>query len=241
MSSFILRAAVHAQHRAACLSNSIVATRLFTTRQPASIQHNDAKEETPRSMYDRGLRPDESMLQQVLARGIRPYFYYIDLNGHIFLQDTIRKDSTSCYKDVKFLNFFVHRLRPNTTTLFPEYAWQSPCGKEINFVEAADTPIVFHDLQDGQLLWAGTFKTPFLPDQVRVSYSTGRFYHPLPSPLHMKTEVEVLSTPHRQIQMYRGSTFGLLRSSLVQNELADDIDEKSFAWKGTRFAFKHVP
>ncbi|KAF9944501.1 hypothetical protein BGZ65_011963, partial [Modicella reniformis] len=100
------------------------------------------------SLHDRGHCPNQNTLRLLMSKGIRPYFYYIDLHGQVFLQDTTPKNFTSCYKDPKFLDFFISRIKPNSTALFPEYPWVSPCGKELNFVEVADTPIIFHGLQD---------------------------------------------------------------------------------------------
>ncbi|KAG0243447.1 hypothetical protein BGX31_010730 [Mortierella sp. GBA43] len=117
-----------------------------------SSLHPDQHEEPAISMHDRGLRPAHDSLLHLQAKGIRPYFYYIDIHGHIFLQDTTPKNFTSCYKDPRFLDFFVSRIKPNDTGLFPEFAWISPCGKELNFVEAADTPITFHGLQNGRYM-----------------------------------------------------------------------------------------
>lgn len=68
-------------------------------------------------------------------------------------------------KSAKFLDFFWRNLKPNKANkpgseggrLHPEYPWLSPCGKEMNFVKAADVPIVFHTLtHDGKLIYAAT-------------------------------------------------------------------------------------
>ena len=102
------------------------------------------------ALFDRGIKPSPAVLETIVAKKIRPYFYYIDIHGQIFLQDTHPKDLTSCFKDTRCLDFFMPRIRPNNTPYFPEYPWQSPCGKELNFVEAEDTPIVFHSLIQGE-------------------------------------------------------------------------------------------
>lgn len=68
-------------------------------------------------------------------------------------------------KSAKFLDFFWRNLKPNKAIkpgsegerLHPDYPWLSPCGKEMNFVKAADVPIVFHTLtHDGKLIYAAT-------------------------------------------------------------------------------------
>lgn len=45
----------------------------------------------------------------------REYFYYIDHQGMLFLDDSRMKNFTSCFKDKKFLQFFFKRVRANTT------------------------------------------------------------------------------------------------------------------------------
>ncbi|KAF9351676.1 hypothetical protein BGX34_000421 [Mortierella sp. NVP85] len=199
-------------------------------------RQDDCGEPPAVSMYDRGRRPDQDALKQLLAKGVRPYFYYIDIHGRVFLQDTTPKDLTSCYKDPRFLDFFISRIKPNSTGLFPEYSWISPCGKELNFVEAADTPITFHGLQDGHLLWAGTQRTPFFPNQLCVSASTGRIYHPLPRPLQAPLEASM--GPGKQ---HQGCNFGLLKSSMVLSELAAGLEHDSVLWQGSRFPLTVLP
>ncbi|KAG9324781.1 hypothetical protein KVV02_005372 [Mortierella alpina] len=183
-------------------------------------------------LYDRGQRPDPDATRRLQDLNIRPYFYFIDVHGQVFLQETHPKNFTSCYKDPKFLDFFIRRIRPNETAHFPEYTWQSPCGKEVNFVEAADTPVVFHGLRDGQLMWAGTLKTPFLPDRLCVSESSGRLYHPLPASMTIQ--------PTSEDNDANGLGLGLLKSSMVLSELAAGLDQDSIVWKGQRFALRRI-
>ncbi|KAF9913995.1 hypothetical protein BX616_009175 [Lobosporangium transversale] len=203
--------------------------------------HHLSLEESPRSMYDRGHQPDPDELRRLLTKGIRAYFYFIDVHGQVFLQDTNPKNFTSCYKDPKFLDFFLRRIKPNSSPFFSEYAWQSPCGKEINFVESADTPLVFHGFQDGNLLWAGTQRTPFLPEKLCVSASTGRIYHPLPPSLQIAIPSSSTDmNANKRSEWHRGCTLGLIKSSLVLSEFAADLDEDSVVWQGTRHLLKKV-
>ncbi|KAK3823631.1 MAG: hypothetical protein J3R72DRAFT_458923 [Linnemannia gamsii] len=189
----------------------------------------------PVSLHDRGISPSPETLSVLLSQNTRPYFYFIDIHGQVFLQDTTPKNFTSCYKDMKFLNFFLTRIRANTTPYFrEEYAWQSPCGKEINFVEAADTPIVFHGLVNKEhLVWAGNLQTPFLPDKLSVSLSTGRIYHPLPPVMVQACSTDKDGNPLQPL--------GLLKSSLVLTEFAAHLDIDSFLWQGKEFPVHHVP
>ncbi|EKU22542.1 hypothetical protein NGA_0443110, partial [Nannochloropsis gaditana CCMP526] len=76
----------------------------------------------------------------------RRYFYTVDLQGRLYLEESPVKNMTSCLKDDKFLNFFFRQIRRNDTGLHPSYPFVSPCGKEMNYLLPADMPVVFHDL-----------------------------------------------------------------------------------------------
>ncbi|KAF3835498.1 hypothetical protein F7725_028056 [Dissostichus mawsoni] len=51
---------------------------------------------------------------------IREYFYYIDHQGQLFLDETKVKNFVTCFKDVKFLVFFFSRLRSNQSGRYEE-------------------------------------------------------------------------------------------------------------------------
>eukprot|EP00049_Salpingoeca_infusionum_P012329 m.224930 g.224930 ORF g.224930 m.224930 type:complete len:316 (-) comp15155_c0_seq4:2620-3567(-) len=76
------------------------------------------------------------------VRGRREYFYYIDHNGFLFLDDVRICNFTSCFKDREFLDFFFNRLRKNDAERHEElFPWISRCGRELNFLRCDDTPI----------------------------------------------------------------------------------------------------
>lgn len=102
----------------------------------------------------------------------REYFYEVDLYGRLF-------HDGSELTEARFLDFFFKRLRANDTGRFPDYPYLSPCAGELNFVRAADTPIVFQKLVDEDLVYAASLTRPFDPTQLRVS-TAGRLYHPAP-------------------------------------------------------------
>jgi hypothetical protein len=139
----------------------------------------------------------------------RRYFYNVDLHGHLFTADTAIRNVMSCVKGEKVLAFFFKQLRPNEAEFAREYPWVSPCGSELNFVAAEDTPIVFADLLRGhraQLTYAGgTLTEPFDAAALRMCAITGRLYHPL--------------TTHRRLG---GAPLMLIRSHLV-SELEECI------------------
>ncbi|KAE9032705.1 hypothetical protein PR003_g10970 [Phytophthora rubi] len=121
----------------------------------------------------------------------RRYFYYVDLQGRLFLEDTRPKNIATSLKSAKFLRFFFSQVRPNSLAQckseeereFLEYPFRSPCGKEMNFIKCADRPFVFEDLRrDDSGKWAlmlggGELTVPFSPETLRISLSTGRLYH----------------------------------------------------------------
>ncbi|XP_047107959.1 UPF0598 protein CG30010 [Schistocerca piceifrons] len=120
---------------------------------------------------------------------IREYFYYVDHQGMLFLDDSRMKNFTSCFKDKKFLEFFFKRLRMNTTGRYTEdFPYLSLCGRERNYVRCDDYPIVFtHVMKDAQMNnvlsygHAGNLLTvKFEPEKVIMLPETGRVYHPAP-------------------------------------------------------------
>ena len=44
---------------------------------------------------------------------VREYFYYMDHQGMLFMDDSKVKNFTSCYKDKQFLKFFISRIAHN--------------------------------------------------------------------------------------------------------------------------------
>ncbi|KAM8875451.1 UPF0598 protein C8orf82 homolog isoform 1-T3 [Spinachia spinachia] len=125
---------------------------------------------------------------------IREYFYYIDHQGQLFLDDTKLKNFVTCFKDTKFLVFFFSRLRPNHSGRYQEdFPFLSPCGRERNFVRCDDRPVVFtHLLQSPagsprvtgaqELLsycgGAEKLSAPFRPEALYMHPLSGRVYHP---------------------------------------------------------------
>ncbi len=111
---------------------------------------------------------------------IRDYFYHVDLQGQLLHEGSLLADSD-------FLDFFFRRLRPNQTGAHLDHPYVSPCGRERNYLQAEDRPIVFQHLHDhlhagvegGVLGYAGSLSLPFDPTALRVS-AQGRLYHPAP-------------------------------------------------------------
>jgi len=89
---------------------------------------------------------------------MREYFYRIDASGRL-------SHEGSELSDPAFLDFFFSRLVPNKTGRHG-YPYVSPCGNEMNYVECAGAPIVFHSLTDGNLRYAASLSVPFDPSRL---------------------------------------------------------------------------
>jgi hypothetical protein len=185
-----------------------------------SINHRFASIVKPQSFYE--LHADSTP--------IRCYFYNVDLQGRLFLEEVLPKNITSCIKDTKFLDFFYRRLQPlrrrdedllhGRDILTSEYPYVSPCGTELNFVRPAATPIVFHSLQGDELSYAGTMVQPFEEKHLAISEETGRLYHRLTGENVLardKAKSKVEATQEAKDE------FGLIRSS-VAVALSDRIE-----------------
>ncbi|XP_071774531.1 UPF0598 protein C8orf82 homolog [Centroberyx gerrardi] len=125
---------------------------------------------------------------------IREYFYYIDHQGQLFLDDTKVKNFVTCFKDKQFLVFFFNRLRFNQSGRYEEhFPFLSLCGRERNFVRCDDRPLVFTHLLQGPAEAQGTagapellsycgggekLAVPFRPEALYMHPASGRVYHP---------------------------------------------------------------
>ncbi|XP_053571410.1 UPF0598 protein C8orf82 homolog [Bombina bombina] len=120
---------------------------------------------------------------------IREYFYYIDHQGQLFLDDTKVKNFITCFKDKQFLVFFFKQVRKNQTGRYEDFPYISPCGRERNFIRCDDRPIVFtHLLSDPSieiqhLSYCGggdKLAVRFEPEKLLMLPENGRVYHPAP-------------------------------------------------------------
>ncbi|XP_059724381.1 UPF0598 protein C8orf82 homolog [Haemorhous mexicanus] len=168
--------------------------------------------------YQQGQRP---------GPGIREYFYYVDHQGQLFLDDTKVKNFITCFKDVRFLSFFFRHLERNRVGRYQRrFPWVSRCGRERNFLRCSDLPVVFTQLLRGPrgsslLSYCGggpELAVPFQPGMLAVLPENGRLYHPAPE---------------------RVGGVGLVRSALAQELSAEfrfrDGPEKPpthFWWEG---------
>ncbi|XP_011172260.1 UPF0598 protein CG30010 isoform X1 [Solenopsis invicta] len=123
---------------------------------------------------------------------IREYFYYIDHQGMLFLDDVRIRNFTSCFKDKRFLAFFFKRLGKNNTGRYmDDFPFLSICGVERNYVRCDDLPVVFTkviqkrnaktDVEEDWFSYAHAddlLMVPFEPQRLFMNVKTGRVYHP---------------------------------------------------------------
>ncbi|XP_029448073.1 UPF0598 protein C8orf82 homolog [Rhinatrema bivittatum] len=164
---------------------------------------------------------------------IREYFYYVDHQGQLFLDDTRVKNFITCFKDKQFLVFLFKQIKRNQTGRYEdEFPYVSPCGRERNFIRCDDRPIVFTHLlrdpsSDGELLsycgGAEKLAVKFEPEKLVMFRENGRVYHPAPE---------------------RAGGVGLVKSALAFElspcfEYAVDPDSGSpthFKWNAKRYS-----
>nr|XP_003699984.1 PREDICTED: UPF0598 protein CG30010 [Megachile rotundata] len=168
--------------------------------------------------------------------GIREYFYYINHEGMLFLDDARVKNFTSCFKDTKFLIFFFKNLGINVTNRYTEdFPYISRCGRELNFVRCDDLPFVFTKIVQTKddltgevtdvLFYARVEKllqVKFQPDKLYMNVHSGRIYHPAPA---------------------KGGKIGLVASKLAielssqfEFENGEENAPTHFNWRGKRYS-----
>lgn len=86
------------------------------------------------------------------------------------------------------MEFFFKRLKLNETGRYEEFPFVSPCGRELNFLQCDDKPIVYHsiiestDNSTADMLTINGAESnltyPFQPQKLCMFPVTGRIYHP---------------------------------------------------------------
>jgi hypothetical protein len=129
------------------------------------------------------------------------------------IEETLPKNIATSIKDEKFLNFFfsrIQRVRDVDREFLAlegaekDYPYVSLCGKEVNFIRPAATPIVFHSLVGDDLHFGGNLIRPFDASYLAVSLKTGRLYHKI-------GKDNKVVCPEKPTQ----DEFGLIRSSVA--------------------------
>lgn len=148
----------------------------------------------------------------------RKYFYYLDMKGKLFLEETKFKNYTTCFKDVNFLNFFFKHLQSNPFHEFRDkYPFMSKCMGEFNFLYSEDTPIVYFDLKNENLIYGGNLQHNFEPLKLALNKSNYRIYYPA-----------------------KFGSYGLLTSDLMfQLNIQIDDDEAKFIYKDKEYEINH--
>ncbi|XP_063715828.1 UPF0598 protein C8orf82 homolog [Symsagittifera roscoffensis] len=137
---------------------------------------------------------------QLIDESVREYFYYLDHQGQLFLDDVKSKNFITCFKDQQFLSFFFRMLKKNKYERYDEhFPFVSLCGKERNFLRCDDVPIVFTHIKCGDtilenlndlepssdfylipnnIIKQNLLNVPFNPAGLCMLPNSGRLYHP---------------------------------------------------------------
>uniref|UniRef100_A0AAY4CV68 Uncharacterized protein n=1 Tax=Denticeps clupeoides TaxID=299321 RepID=A0AAY4CV68_9TELE len=166
--------------------------------------------------YTQGQRPEPR---------VREYFYYVDHQGQLFLDDTKVKNFITCFKG-KYSWCFLQPTGGQRQRPLPARTSHSCslCGRERNFLRCDDLPVVFTHLLAGagpeRLSYCGggpKLNVPFRPESLFIQPINGRLYHPGPQ---------------------SGGGIGLVRSSLAYqlsgHFLYDNRIPTHFTWAGQR-------
>ena len=166
------------------------------------------------------------------------YFYFVDLQGRLFTEDTVPKTMATALKAQAAVDYFFKMLQRNETGLHEEYPFVSPCGSwETNFIKAAATPAVFVTLQQpetceasvrDELVYGSSLTVPFDPAELRLCTERGMLFH--------------------RLRTKRIDTMALLRSQLTQHlsahvELFDSPKGEvvgEFEWRGSLFPLRRI-
>ena len=159
------------------------------------------------------------------------YFYNIDLQGRLFMEDVYPKNISTSLKDVRFLNFFFRNIRRSSREEMllldddgasQDYPFVSLCANEINYIRPVDQPFVFHDMytkSDGQcdLIYGTSWTHPFSPGHIYISRKTHRLYHEL-IPSKQSTKLKLHASKIKE--------FGLIKSSLAVKIAYDFVERQ---------------
>lgn len=181
--------------------------------------------------YDEIRKPKE-FYERFSSGKPRRYFYNIDLQGRLFLEETSPKNIATSIKDEQFLDFFFTRIQwanPKDREflrdhkLQEEYPFLSRCGNEINHIRPAATPIVFHSLVNDTLFYGGRIGIMFESHRLAISKNCGKLYYRISSADDVKDQ--------RPSKGTEGLDYGLISSSVgvaLSNKIStkDDPQDK---------------
>lgn len=180
--------------------------------------------------HEATVKPSSFYTDQAAGRNRKCYFYSIDLQGRVFLEEVLPKNLATSLKNIQLLDTFFRNIRRVSAKEYQylstygaqnDYPYVSPCGIEMNYVRPADLAICFHSLRETsrdnsgcvskELCFGGTLTQPFSPGMLAISKRTGRIYHSLSCNNEFPTQL------HKGEQEY-----GLLKSSLAV-EISDNL------------------
>ncbi|XP_072552046.1 UPF0598 protein C8orf82 homolog [Salminus brasiliensis] len=150
---------------------------------------------------------------------IREYFYYIDHQGQLFLDDTKVKNFVTCFKDQQFLAFFFKQLKINRSGRYQQhFPYLSLCGRERNFLRCDDQPVVYTHLlseagREERFSYCGggvKLSVLFRPESLFMHPVSGRVYHPAPEHVGgvglVRSALAIELSPHFQYSSGQDNT-----------------------------------
>jgi len=150
---------------------------------------------------------------------LREWFFYLDIKGLLYMEETEPKIYPNAIKDERFLKIFYKNLERNNTGRFPQYGWMSKCWGEFNMIRCEkNVPIIFQHLEHEEkpmLTYGLAFKQEFDPTKL-LATPDGVIFH---------------ETNHPNCK------YGIFSSNLSM-QLADNIEfeneEFYFNWEGKK-------
>jgi hypothetical protein len=169
----------------------------------------------------------------------KKYFYAIDLQGRVFLEETLPKNIATSIKSASFLDFFFSNLRRSSERdlkFLPkdcrrDYPFVSLCGVERSFLRPADSAVVFHTIEksvDGstKLWYGGSLCQSFDPRRLALSKRTGRLYHELVNDSGTHLHSKEASFEHPNFGLIKSTVAVALSDQIVPGSLGDGGNEE---------------
>jgi hypothetical protein len=185
----------------------------------------------------------------------KKYFYSIDLQGRVFLEEVLPKNIATSLKNTAFLDILFRQLRRVNAEeerflakcgAAQEYPFVSPCGIEKNFIRPADCPIVFHELKTSairsdeeasqsttkkELIFGGSLMQPFYPSALAISQRSGRLYHRLIMEHDETGRKRQTKAPTQLHKISDVPMYGLIKSSVAVSIAEHFVETEELALK----------
>ena len=167
---------------------------------------------------------------------LREYFYYLDENGQLFLDNTKSKTYLSCYKEQKFLESFFKHLRTNELQRYDEFPFISKFFGDMNYLKCEDLPFVItylderNDMVQLNQMNSAHWLFHFDPNRLYMNKLNGRLYYLFEGKEIIRNNSISLNDPKR----LRHLDHIPVRIALIKSDLAIYLMKKSQVIKGEK-------